>query len=279
MHKHTLIAVFLQFFSALAVAQGVPEEDLPAMQNPPMAVNDFASLLSASEEQALEQKLRNFYDTANSAVVVVTVPSTEPYETAQFAISLYEQWGVGRGKQDNGVLVLVAAEDRRMWITTGYGLEGAIPDALAKRVVEQIMKPNFRENRFYAGLDEATTALMGLASGEYSDLPSDRSQKEDGSGIGPMLVIFFIFFFIILPIIMAGKRGRNRNLGGRGPKPGLLTTLWLLSQMGGRRGGGWDDFSGGGGIFGGGSGGFGGGGGFGGFGGGSTGGGGAGGSW
>lgn len=276
MQKSTLFTLILLFFSAGLFAQGVPEKDLPKMQEPAMAVNDFASVLSASEEQALEQKLRNFYDTANSAIVVVTLPTTEPYEIAQFTISLYEQWGIGRGKQDNGVLVLVAVNDRRMWITTGYGLEGAIPDALAKRVVEQIMKPRFQENRFYAGLDEATTALMGLASGEYSDLPSDP-KKESSRGIGPMIVIFFIFFFIILPIIMAGKRGRNRNLRGRGPRPGLLTTLWLLSQMGGRRGGGWDDFNGGGGIFGGGSGG--GGGGFGGFGGGSTGGGGAGGSW
>src|SRR5690606_30492890 len=98
---------------------------------------------------------------------VVAVNSTEGMEIAQYTTELAHRWGVGRADVDNGLVILVAKNDRKVYIATGYGLEGAVPDALAKRIVEQQITPRFREGNFYAGLNDATDTIMKLASGEY----------------------------------------------------------------------------------------------------------------
>lgn len=280
--RESLLLLLLLLWSLAAAAQ-VPADALPPKPSPPRAVNDLANVLSAAQQQQLEQKLRNFNDTASTALVVVTVQSTGPYEIADYATALGHQWGVGRADVDNGVILLVALEDRNVWIATGYGSEGAVPDAIAKRIVEQIIKPQFRQNDYYAGLDQATSAIMDYTAGEYSDLATgprrEKGQEEGPSAVGPILALFFLIFFIILPI-RAARKAQRRHLTGKGSGcMGPLGTAILLNQMG-RRNGNWDDFRGGGGVFGGGfGGGGGGGGGFGGFGGGGFGGGGAGGSW
>ncbi|AHM61203.1 hypothetical protein D770_14745 [Flammeovirgaceae bacterium 311] len=255
----------------------VPADQLPPRPNPPMAVNDLANTMSSSQRQQLERKLRNYNDTASTAIVVATIQSTGAYEIADYATSLGHAWGVGRSDVDNGLLILVALKDRQVWIATGYGVEGAIPDAIAKRVVEQIIKPRFRQNDYYGGLDEATSALMSYAAGEYSDLATGPQRErrtrtqEEGSPIGLFMALFFLIFFIILPM-RAARRAQRRHLTGKRSGGGCMGPLGMAILMGsmGRRGGG--GFGGGG--FGGG-----GGGGFGGFGGGGFGGGGAGGSW
>lgn len=279
--RYLIVLLVLVLGSFTLFAQRVPDKELPPRPNPPRAVNDLANVLSAAEQQQLETKLRNFNDTASTAIAVVTIQSTGPYEIADYATSLGEAWGLGRKDVDNGVLLLVALKDRNVWIATGYGSEGTITDGIAKRIIEQVIKPRFRQNDYYGGIDEATTAIIGYTAGEYSDLATGpqrqrQSQEDEGSPIGLIMMLFFLIFFIILPM-RAARKAQRRNLAGKkrgGGCMGPLGTAILLSQMGGRRGGGFGDFRGGGGVFGGG-----GGGGFGGFGGGSFGGGGAGGSW
>ncbi len=276
--RYLLILLALVLGSYSLYAQRVPDKDLPPRPSPPRAVNDLANVLSASEQQQLETKLRNFNDTASTAIAVVTIQSTGAYEIADYATSLGQAWGLGRKDVDNGVLLMIALKDRNVWIATGYGSEGAITDAIAKRIIEQIIKPRFRQNDYYGGIDEATSAIIGYTAGEYSDLATgpqrqrQTEQQQQGFPVGMIMALFFLIFFIILPMRAARRAQRNHLTGKRrgGGCMGPLGTAILLSQMGGGRRGGW----GGGGGFGGG-----GGGGFGGFGGGSFGGGGAGGSW
>jgi uncharacterized protein len=173
---------------------------------------------------------------------------------------------VGGATGDNGIVVLVAVEDRDVFIATGQGAEGPVPDAIAARIVRDIIVPAFREGRFYAGLDAATDALIAATRGEFTVAPDTP-----GGGIPVELIVIVVLLAVVLVSIMADRRGSGGGGGRRGRRgPGIVFVPW---------GGGWSSGSGwssGGSSFGGG--GFGGGG-FGGFGGGSFGGGGAGGSW
>lgn len=260
------------FFLILLGSLAVKAQNFPEPMRPARAVNDFAGMLSPAEQARLEQKLRNFNDTTSSAIVVVTVNSTNGMDVAQYTTELAHKWGVGRADVDNGLVLLVSKNDRTINISTGYGLEGAVPDALAKRIIEQEIKPRFREGNFYAGLDAATDTIIKLASGEYQAEDVGEEAPPPGAIVLPIL---FLIFLIIIPI-MKVRSFRKHHLGNRKRPLSWLSMLLLMSSMNRGNGRSYRDFRGGGGIFGGGGGG---GGGFGGFGGGGFGGGGASGSW
>ncbi|GAB4249690.1 MAG: hypothetical protein Kow0079_02460 [Vicingaceae bacterium] len=239
----------------------------PSKPNPPKAVNDFADALSASEESLLEQKLRTFTDTTSTAIVIVTVKDICGYDKADYTITLAEKWGIGQKGKDNGVLIMVkpfgGRGDRHAFIAVGYGLEGVIPDAIAKRIVEYEMLPEFKNNNFYEGLNNAVDILAGLASGEFS--ADDYSTK-----IPAKVLVFLAFFLFLIVFIFLANIQRVRKYAVGHDLP-FWTAFWILSSSNKKHGGFWNDFNSGGGSFGGG--------GFGGYGGGSFGGGGAGGSW
>ncbi len=242
---------------------------IPAKPDPPRLVNDFADVLSPSQEQYLEQKLRKFNDTTSNQIVVVTVKSLNGYDKADFAYQIGEKWGVGQKKFDNGVVVLVKPKygqrDRgQAFIAVGYGLEPVIPDAIARRIVDNEMIPYFKENNYFKGIDNATNILMKLASGEISEKAYAKSTE--GSFFLAILP-FLVFIIIFILIRVSNARSYSMNHSGSS----FWTAMFIGSMMSGGRG----HSSG----FGGGSSGFGGGSSFGGFGGGSFGGGGAGGSW
>ena len=252
------IPLFLLFLlPMLAVAKEVP----PA-PNPPKLVNDFAGILSSSEVQALEQKLVAYDDSTSTQIAIVIEQTIDGDDVFDYSYRLATAWGIGRQGKNNGILIYVAIADRKIWIQTGYGTEGFLPDALAKRIIERQIAPNFRNQNYYQGLNDATSAIMQLGNGEYVN----EDTGEDGNLPFPVILIFLIIFIVIIIIISKGggggggynRRGRYDSGGG-----------WVFFPTGG--GGGWN--SGGGGGF------SGGGGGFGGFGGGGFGGGGAGGSW
>ncbi|MHA7130565.1 TPM domain-containing protein [Algoriphagus namhaensis] len=241
-------------------------QDFPPAPNPPRLVNDFTNTLSDTERNALEEKLVAYNDSTSTQVSIVMIQSLGPYEISDYAFQLGDLWGIGGAENDNGVLILAAMEDRKVFIATGYGMEGVLPDALAKRIVTNLIIPSFKMESYYEGFDQATDMIFKLASGEYKaeDLESDGN-----SGGGFLLVLLFIFLFIILPLLR-NRNDNNNHMGGRGGGVDLWTTIMLANMLRGGNGGKFGDFSSGGGSFGGG---------FGGFGGGSFGGGGAGGSW
>jgi uncharacterized protein len=251
-----ILSLFVVCFGFIAVLSA---QDFPEQPNPPRLVNDFANVLSPEEEQSLERKLVAFDDTTSTQIAIVTITDLGPYEIADYSYRLFEKWGIGRAEKNNGALILVAIENRKVWITTGYGLEATLTDALSKRIVENSLKPAFKAGAYAAGLEAASNDIMMVVTGEYKAEP----KKKRGRGISAgLIVVFIIFVLIMLSRINQIKRNHM------GSSLDLFTLLMLLNSggRGGGGGGGFGDFSSGGG-------------GFGGFGGGSSGGGGAGGSW
>jgi uncharacterized protein len=264
-------SLFLLTILVLASTIKVFSQNIPDKPSPSRAVNDFAGMLDAGDVNSLERKLDAFYDSTSTQIVIVTVPSLDGYDKADYAQQLGEKWGVGQKGKNNGILILVKPKTSdssgEVQIATGYGVEGPIPDLTCSDIVNREILPAFRNGDYYGGLDKATSVLMSLARGEFpASEYAQRGSKKAGSHL-PLGLILFIVFIIIL---ISGRSGgsNNRHISSKG------LPFWLLmSMMGSGRGSGgsWGGFSGG---SGGGGGGF-----SGGFGGGSFGGGGAGGSW
>lgn len=237
-------------------------------------VTDTAGMLTQAERQALSERLRRYADTTSTQIIVVTVPSLDGVPAADYAVELGRRWGVGTGEHDNGAVILVSRDDRQVYIATGYGLEGAVPDVLASRIVRNVIVPNFRQNRFYAGLSEASNIIMEAAAGEYVAEPRAERPAARSLDVASVFVILIIAFFVI-EAMSTGRHGGGGNGGRRVRRrrgvPPIVVWGLMSAMSGGRSRGGMGGFGGGG--FGGG--------GFGGFsgGGGSFGGGGAGGSW
>jgi uncharacterized protein len=245
-----LIAVFIfQILSFQLFAQ-----NFPAQPNPPRLVNDFANILSPAEREALEQKLVAYDDSTSTQIAIVTIESLEGAEVGSYAAELGEKWGVGSKKNLNGVMILMAKQERKVTIRTGYGVEEKLGSIICDRIIKNTLIPNFKQGDFYAGFDEATNEIMARLSGMYVN-----DEKGKAKGIPSWTIILFIFIiFFILPLIFRRRGGSTFSRGG--------VNSW---------GGGPIFWGGGGGGFGGG----GGGGGFGGFGGGGFSGGGASGGW
>lgn len=254
---NTLFILLASFFPLYA-------QDLPEAPN--QLVTDYTGTLDPGEVQALERKLLTFEDSTSTQIAVVLVRTTDGYDVADYAVRLGQKWGVGNKKYDNGIILLAALDDRAVTIQTGYGIEGALPDIIAHRIIQNEIRPYFSQQQYYRGLNEATDAIIAYTKGEYKADPRERREGRDGV---PVILIVVI---VIILISLFSKGGGNRG-GGVMTGKGSSDLFWwtLLSGLG--RGGG-----GSGGGFGGGFGG-GGGGGFGGFGGGGFGGGGASGRW
>ncbi len=257
-------SVFLSGYSLFSQGFQIPET--PKFQT---SVYDYINLLSASQKASLENKLIKYSDTTSTQIVVAIINSTQGEEIGYLATNWAHKWGIGGSKEkDNGVFVLLAKDDRKVTIRTGYGTEHLLTDYTSRQIIENDIIPYFKKGDYYAGLDSGTNTIFKVLKGEYQG----KRKETKSSNLG--FVIFFVIFIIFIIIISSSNRG-NRG-GGRGYRKtdtvqDILDTI-ILSNAG--RG------SFGGGSFGGGSsGGFGSGGFGGGFGGGGFGGGGASGGW
>ena len=255
----------------LCGALAVQAQDFPPAPN--RLVNDYTQTLSAAELAHLEQKLVAFDDSTSSQIAVVIMKSVGRYDIADYGVRLAQQWGIGSEEHDNGILLLVAIGDRAVTIQTGYGLEGAVPDIIAHRIIENEIKPAFRREDYFTGIDRATDALISYTKGEYNN---PRREKE---GAGGSFLILISVLVIVLFLFRSKDGGDNDGqvMGRRGVSDVFWWTLLGGMGSGGTRHRGGGGFGGGG--FGGGFGGGSRGGGFGGFGGGGFGGGGASGRW
>jgi uncharacterized protein len=259
--KKLILYIFL-FFSSVAFAQ--IENAVPAIPNPPRLVVDQTETLAPDQREALERKLLAYDDSTSNQIVVVIIPSTGDYEIGDFAFTIGRKWGVGSKDFNNGVVFLIAKNDRKVYIATGYGLEGAIPDITAKQIIENEVVPNFKGSDYYRGIDYGTDALIKAAQGEYK-APAGYGSRGKGRG-GSILGVIIIVIIIVIILSRSSRGGGGSFMSRRGSRGWMGPPIWWLPGGGSIGGGGW----GGGGSSGGG---------FGGFGGGSFGGGGAGGSW
>jgi len=271
--KHILLILAVAI-SSFSQAQEIP--DKPKQQ---VLVNDFANVLTQAETNALESKLLQFYANTGNQITLVTVKSLNGSDASSFAYEIGEKWQVGKKGFDNGIVILFKPKTRaskgQVFIATGYGLEGVIPDATAKEIVSNEMIPYFKQARIYDGINQASSVLMGLAKGEFNhqQYAKQRGNSSKGGAFGFLIPLFIILIFSFI------GRSKSRGQHTMGSSRSSLPFWMLLGMMGsGSRshGGSFNDFSSGSGGFGGGGSSFGG---FGGFGGGSFGGGGAGGSW
>jgi len=271
-HKLLKISLFtlLIFFglSSVYAQDGIPNK--PKLQT---SVYDGAHLFSGVQKAALEQNLIKYSDSTSTQIVVATVNTINGKNIALYATEWAHKWGIGQKGKDNGVFLLVAKDDRKLTIRTGYGVEHLLTDAYSRRIIEQVIKPEFKQGNYYRGIDKGTRYIFKILNGEFKADPRNVETGDNG-----FIIIFIIFFVIILFIILSNRNNNNRGGGYRRDTTGSILETIILSNRGrgGFSGGGFGGSSGG---FGGSSGGFGGGGFSGGFGGGGFGGGGASGSW
>jgi uncharacterized protein len=257
-----ILLLFFLFGLHSVFAQNIEKKPFP-----PRAVNDFANLLEPSQRDALEQKVDAYNDSTSSAIVIITVPNLDGYDIAQVSLKYLRDWGVGTKNNNNGVVILVSKDDHKARIETGYGLEGVLPDVTCNDIIQTKMIPNFKQNDYYHGFDNAVDAIIQAAAGEYKASSGDQKSGK----LSIKTIIFLIVLFIILMAFLGGSGGGGGSFMSRRGSTGLGGLPWFI--LGNILGGGGGGFGGGGGGFGGG------GGGFGGFGGGSGGGGGASGGW
>jgi uncharacterized protein len=226
-------------------------DDLP---KPRGYVNDYANIIDPQRAQQIDAACASIRQSAGTQIAVVTVPSLNGSAIEDVAMKYLMDWGVGQKNKDNGVVILVARDERRVRIEVGYGMEGILPDGLAGEIIRYDMIPRFKQNDYGGGILAAVYKIGDIAGGKVVTYPQANRNK---SNIGNLIYFVFILFFII--ISMSG-RGRGRGLGA----------LWFLTGfgMGSSIGGGGFSSKGSGGFSG-----------FGGFGGGMGGGGGASGGW
>lgn len=205
----------LLFFFSLLLAATLCRAQIPEFSN--RLVNDYAKVLSADEVRSMETRLRSYYDTTSNCVIVVIINDLAGYEAADYAQRLGEKWGVGTGKYSNGLVILLSPEGHEVFIATGYGLEGVLPDVTCHRIAEKYMKPHFREEEYYEGLEAGLDIILPVAAKEYSFEEYQKEQDAEEMALlmkflGFLVVSFLIFVFIALIASYRKKHPSKKKL-------------------------------------------------------------------
>lgn len=198
---------------------------------PPLAarVTDQTATLDAGQRSALEAKLAAFEAKKGSQVAVLIVPSTSPESIEQYSIRVVEQWKLGRKRVDDGVLLLVAKDDRRLRIEVGRGLEGAIPDAVAKRIIAEVITPRFKQGDFAGGISAGVDRILGAIEGEPLPAPASKP-RSGGAQVDWLTILFFALFIVpIAGAVLGAVFGRMGGAALTGAAFGGV--VWLLSQL------------------------------------------------
>jgi len=256
------VFLLLTFFTTNAI---FAQFDIPKKPDFQTSVYDYANVLSAAEKTQLEEKLVRYSDSTSTQIVVITIESLKGEDIGILTPKWAQEWGIGQAKEDNGVLILLAKAERKIWISPGYGLEDRLTAGIGGEITRNIIIPEFKAGSYYRGLDKGADALFDVFTGKY------KGERKQVKGKSFPVLPFIVVIVIVLILLSRNKRGGGGNSGNSGGGPSLMDVI-LLSSLGRSGGGGFGGF--GGGSSGGGGGGFGGG-----FGGGGFSGGGSGGSW
>jgi uncharacterized protein len=256
------------------LAQPVLAQSFPKLTG---RVVDDAHLLSPEQQAGLETKLAQLEQQSGRQLVVATIPDLQDYDISDYAYRLGRAWGIGDKEKNDGALLVVAPNERRVFIATGYGVEGIVTDALSSQIIRNQITPLFKAGNYPGGIDAGVNALSELltlppeearARAAQADAAERNRKKDDPNIIGAVIVLLFVFFFVVLPLMRATRGGKYGGGRGSGIPPIIL---WGPGLGGGRDddddhwggfggGGGWGGGGGGGGGFSGGGGSFGGGG-------------------
>jgi uncharacterized protein len=260
--------VLLSLLVVLGLAAPVHAEiPIPKLQS---RVTDLTNTLSAEQRQALETRLAEFESRKGAQIAVLLVPTTQPETVEQYARRVLDEWKLGRKGIDDGALLLIAMQDRKLRIETQYGLEGPLPDATAKRIVDEIIVPRFKQKDFYGGISSGIERMIAVVDGEPLPPPQPKAQqRSDDFDVGGLLMLGFALVFVVGTVLrrMIGRVGgaaATAGIGGAiswlvigtaiaaGTVAVLLFVLSLfinfsgLSRTGGSRSGGWGPTLGGG---------------------------------
>jgi uncharacterized protein len=266
MKYNITIPVFLKILVCLLVTQiGFAQYTIPEIPSEQTSVYDYADVLNPDEEAQLKEKLIRYSDSTTTQIVVITIESLQGEDIGILTPKWGQEWGIGGSKEnDNGVIILLAEAERKIWISAGYGLEDRLTAGIGGEITRNIIIPEFKAGSYFKGLDKGTDALFDVFKGKYKG--ERKSSKKDFPPVLPIIIIIIVIIIIIAKNRGNGSGGNNGNRGGGFD----LADIIILSSLGRGGGGGFGGSSGGG---------FGGGGFGGGFGGGGFSGGGSGGSW
>lgn len=268
----TCICFIISFFTGIHTSYA--QFDIPPIPEEQTSVYDYANLLTSSEKSNLEQKLIRYSDTTSTQIVIAIIATTKGENIGLLTPKWAHEWGIGQDKEDNGVFILLARDDRNIWISPGYGVEDRLTAGITGQLVRTVIIPEFKRGDYYQGLNKGADAIFQVLNGKYQS----TRQGNQSNDIFPILLFIFmvmVFIIFVIAIVKNRKGGGNNGHGGNRTNGTSILDAIILSNMGRGSYGGSSSSSGG--IFGGGSssgGGFGGG-----FGGGGFSGGGAGGSW
>lgn len=240
----------LSFFLLIAFLPLWSQFEIPEKPDKQTSVYDYINLLPTNQKNTLEQKLIHYSDSTSTQIVVVIIGSTKGENITYLGANWGQKWGIGQEGKDNGILVLLARDDRKIAINTGYGVEGSLTDAMSRRIIENVIIPNFKTSDYYGGLNNGADAIFQVLNGEFKE--ERIFETNDGF---PLRALLPIIIFIIILIILS--KSNKRNGGGDGGRRSGGLDLWdfiILSNMGrsGRPSGGFGGGSFGGGGFGGG---------------------------
>lgn len=240
--------IFLSLFLLLSWAS-VSAQELK-FPRPRGYVNDFANIIPDTQELQLQSLLLSLEKLTTAQVAVVIMPSIAPYDIEYYAVKLFETWGIGQKGKDNGVLLLVAVKERRVRIEVGYGLEGALPDAICKQIIEKYIIPYFKQGNYGKGISAGVSQIVKYIAREYNIDPSQISgykvyspQPQRGNSlIG--FIIYFILLFIFIRIfgifgVFLLPTGRGGYWGGGGGGFGGFGGFGGGMSGGGGASGGW----------------------------------------
>jgi uncharacterized protein len=199
----------LLFLITLALSAVFCRAQIPEFSN--RLVNDYANVLSTDEVRSMESRLRNYYDTTSNCIIVVIINDLGGYEASDFAQRLGEKWGVGTGKYSNGLVSLLSPEGHEVFIATGYGLEGVLPDVTCHRIAEKYMKPHFREEEYYEGLEAGLDIILPVAAKEYSfeDLQKEQEAEDMEELLGFLTSMGIVVLSLLLIVAIASYRKKH----------------------------------------------------------------------
>lgn len=203
-----VLGVLVSGFSPLQ-AQTVPDR-------PSGHVNDLGGFLTTQQVRALETKLRAYRDTTSNVIVIATLPSLDGASIEETASTLFNTWRMWEGDRQNGVLILASRQERALRIEVGYGLEGAVPDILAGRIVREILTPGFQSGNFYEAFDRSSTVLMDLAAGEFDAVDQAVASQQVNPAAILVLLVLFISIFVLINRLGGGMHAGGHRIGSGG---------------------------------------------------------------
>ncbi|MFZ4106980.1 TPM domain-containing protein [Flavobacterium sp.] len=208
---------------------GFSQFTIPEKPDFQTSVYDYAKLLSDSEKQQLEEKLVRYSDSTSTQIVVVTIESLKNEDIDVLSTNWAQKWGIGQAKEDNGVMILVAKDDRKVSIRPGYGLEDRLVAGICGEIIRNVIVPEFKAGSYFNGLDKGADTIIEVVKGKYK---STRKHKNKN---GSLPLVIFLVLFVVVMIIISRNKGNGPGSGlGRGPN---LLDILILSSLGSSGGG------------------------------------------